>query len=724
MGKKEIKRNKGGTKLFKKTQKKLSVLVVLAIVLSMFASVALAATAPYNVFSSGFTSVTTGNNKAGGQLTVSERQADSWNNNIHVSLQLPEGVTYNTKATAVADYVYSDGTLTLEEASDSSLRVKAVGASYVQFLFNVADKSALNIASDFTGDVKATVDVYEIKDSAVQWIESDSRTIARVVSKNVTVKAAAATIVQMGTNKSAAKITIQENTASSLDAGEEIRLEIVTSGVKFAALPTITSALVDALPAPAVWADANNRQVKFTVDRASAVFASKIEIASLLNIDPTVTSGDVEIRVRSIKDGSAITSTTVTVATVGSTEVQLTEAANNTKTIYAGHQPQVLKVSSNNARFDFKATGGSLISEGKIVVFELNGATFDKTAAFKVQSRASSSVSFADVTVQPTLNFYSSDTKVWFEVGDWNATELRFTALNVYADGDADAGDITLKVSGNLGVTGEVTLGKVAKPFAVGGEIAKLSYPGMNQTGTAITITEAAREAILAGKLYVELPSGVEFVSKPRVKVTTGDLTINTSTSTLNADGVLVIDVSGKSTEASTITIDNFEYNVARAAFEGNVTLKVTGEDTVWVDDAVLASGVVARVGIVAGSTVFTIGSADYVVDGKTLAMDVAPFIKDGRTFLPLRFAADAAGTEEILWDAARKTVTLIRGDRVVQVTVGSTTMLINGAAVTMDVAPEIVDGRTMLPIRWVGMALRANVNWNDAAKTVTVTPY
>jgi len=53
---------------------------------------------------------------------------------------------------------------------------------------------------------------------------------------------------------------------------------------------------------------------------------------------------------------------------------------------------------------------------------------------------------------------------------------------------------------------------------------------------------------------------------------------------------------------------------------------------------------------------------------------------------------------------------------------IGSTTMLINGAAITMDVAPDIVaPGRTMLPIRWLGQALGATVGWDAETQTVTM---
>jgi hypothetical protein len=56
-----------------------------------------------------------------------------------------------------------------------------------------------------------------------------------------------------------------------------------------------------------------------------------------------------------------------------------------------------------------------------------------------------------------------------------------------------------------------------------------------------------------------------------------------------------------------------------------------------------------------------------------------------------------------------------------VQLTIGSKTMVVNGVAITMDVAPEIQAGRTMLPFRWVATALGASVGWDEATKTVTM---
>ena len=98
--------------------------------------------------------------------------------------------------------------------------------------------------------------------------------------------------------------------------------------------------------------------------------------------------------------------------------------------------------------------------------------------------------------------------------------------------------------------------------------------------------------------------------------------------------------------------------------------------------------------------------------------MDVAPYIKDGRTFLPLRYVANALDVDDdnIIWDPVSKAVTIFKGDRIAQVTIGSKTMLVNGVTINMDVAPEITDERTMLPIRWMGQALGASIDWNAAS--------
>jgi hypothetical protein len=126
-------------------------------------------------------------------------------------------------------------------------------------------------------------------------------------------------------------------------------------------------------------------------------------------------------------------------------------------------------------------------------------------------------------------------------------------------------------------------------------------------------------------------------------------------------------------------------------------------------------------------TTTFTIGSTDYTVveaaEAVEKTMDVAPYIKSGRTYLPVRFVADALGVSDdnILWDPVTRKVTIFKGDRIAQMTIGSTTLLVNGVEMLMDVAPEITNGRTMLPVRWMTQALGASIDWNPETQEVTV---
>ncbi len=122
-------------------------------------------------------------------------------------------------------------------------------------------------------------------------------------------------------------------------------------------------------------------------------------------------------------------------------------------------------------------------------------------------------------------------------------------------------------------------------------------------------------------------------------------------------------------------------------------------------------------------ASVFTIGSTQYVDDQQVIQMDVAPYIKDNRTFLPVRFVANALGVPDfdILYNPASQRVILIKGNSIIQLTIGNNLMLVNGATITMDVAPEITAGRTCLPIAWIAQAFGTSVTWDATTQTITL---
>ena len=104
-------------------------------------------------------------------------------------------------------------------------------------------------------------------------------------------------------------------------------------------------------------------------------------------------------------------------------------------------------------------------------------------------------------------------------------------------------------------------------------------------------------------------------------------------------------------------------------------------------------------------------GSGEFIMQ-----TDAAPFIENGRTYLPIRFVAEAFGIHTT-WDSATRTAVLERGTTTARVAIGSKNMTVtkNGSesTVAMDVAPLIRDGRTFLPIRFIAEAFGLGVEWD-----------
>ncbi len=107
---------------------------------------------------------------------------------------------------------------------------------------------------------------------------------------------------------------------------------------------------------------------------------------------------------------------------------------------------------------------------------------------------------------------------------------------------------------------------------------------------------------------------------------------------------------------------------------------------------------------------VMSVGSNEIVVNAETKAIDAAPMIANNRTFVPFRALAEAFGAE-VAYDEATQAVTAVLKDTTVVMTVGSAAYTVNGVEKTdMDVAPFIVDGRTMVPVRFAAQAFGITV--------------
>ncbi len=109
-------------------------------------------------------------------------------------------------------------------------------------------------------------------------------------------------------------------------------------------------------------------------------------------------------------------------------------------------------------------------------------------------------------------------------------------------------------------------------------------------------------------------------------------------------------------------------------------------------------------------------------LNGQILTFDVQPQLINGRTMVPLRKIFESLGAT-VEWDEETQTVTSVRGDTTVKLTIGVPAITINKQIPKeLDTAPCTVNDRTLVPVRAVSEAFNMNVDWDDAAQTVLIT--
>lgn len=321
------------------------------------------------------------------------------------------------------------------------------------------------------------------------------------------------------------------------------------------------------------------------------------------------------------------------------------------------------------------------------------------------------------------------------------------------------------------GVSSTVTVAHVQAPVAVSAAGGTVRIGVQGQSVGALTIQEnlvgALRARDASGNravLRLNLPSGVRFARVPAVKVTAGDLELDATGIKLDDnEQTLVIPVklpsttpverqrqasasSGASSESSgtvteqvgsTIVVENILLTVDRTAPEGDITLEISGSalaetEALFPSSLNKLTCVLARCVTPAPGEekvkrekeiVFTVGATKYFVNGEEREMDVAPYVKEGRTYAPVRYLAYAAGltNDQIHWDNENFAVTLFTGERVVQFKVGQKAYVLQGITLSMDAAPEIVNGRVMVPYRYLAQAMGFQVSWDPAKQAIII---
>lgn len=108
-------------------------------------------------------------------------------------------------------------------------------------------------------------------------------------------------------------------------------------------------------------------------------------------------------------------------------------------------------------------------------------------------------------------------------------------------------------------------------------------------------------------------------------------------------------------------------------------------------------------------------------LDDYLLETDVPAVITNGRTMIPIRAVAEALGAD-VGWEETTRQVTLTRAGTTIVMTIDSTTAMVNNVPTEMDVAPYILGGRTLLPVRYVAEFFGQKVEWEESTRRVFIS--
>ncbi|GIO44133.1 C40 family peptidase [Paenibacillus apis] len=107
-------------------------------------------------------------------------------------------------------------------------------------------------------------------------------------------------------------------------------------------------------------------------------------------------------------------------------------------------------------------------------------------------------------------------------------------------------------------------------------------------------------------------------------------------------------------------------------------------------------------------------------LDGSKLQTEIAPRMVDGSVLVPMRSLFEAQGAK-LSWDGTTKTVTAEKANTKLIYRIGDSTADLNGQAMQLAVPGRIADGYTLVPLRFVSESLGSKVDWDEAARAVRI---
>lgn len=346
--------------------------------------------------------------------------------------------------------------------------------------------------------------------------------------------------------------------------------------------------------------------------------------------------------------------------------------------------------------------------------------------ADSVSSTAGLGVTRSDISVSTGGETLSIDMSTGGTVSRSASGFISLSDLWIVVPEEADEGDVEMTIKGNKVTEKNIVIAKVSN-FGV---IATYPVNGSKNVPVKSDITVTFSENIKPGDSYSEIALYKNDSTIPSSRWINGSILTIYPANNLEYSVSYTVYIPTKALENyDNLSLPNsylFSFSTTTTKSGGggsssrsNTSLKTNQQPTA--PNEIPTPQVVTPL-TTETNNIITSGP-QVTVNGQPVNFDVAPEIKEGRTFIPVRSLAYSLGVtaDNVSWDGTTSTVTIISGNFRLNFSIGSTTLIINDTVQEMDVAPYIKNDRAMVPLRFFAEALGMVVEWEEKTQQVNV---
>ncbi|MFC4779149.1 copper amine oxidase N-terminal domain-containing protein [Paenibacillus sp. GCM10023252] len=108
------------------------------------------------------------------------------------------------------------------------------------------------------------------------------------------------------------------------------------------------------------------------------------------------------------------------------------------------------------------------------------------------------------------------------------------------------------------------------------------------------------------------------------------------------------------------------------------------------------------------------------ILDANLISFSKPPYIENSTTLVQFRPIFESLGLE-VSWDKFTRTVKGSKQGVLIELQIDNPVAKVNGKPITLSVAPKLKDGHTFVPLRFISESVDSKVEWDDSSRTVVI---